>query len=86
MAFTLGDLPVIAIAIVVGVIVLGFGAKILDQIDDDMTANTTAYLIVGNGTSALGKIGKQLPTLGLVIVAALIIGIVATSFYMGRRS
>jgi len=84
MAFTLGDLPIIAVAIVVGVIVLGFGAKILDQIDDDMTG--TSASIVANGTSALDKVGKQLPTLGLVIVAALIIGIVATSFYMGKRS
>ena len=83
MAFTLGDLPVIAISLTVGVIVLGYGAKILGEVDDDMTG--TAAEVVANGTSALGKVGKQLPTLGLVIVAALIIGVIATSFYLGRR-
>jgi len=83
MGFGIGDLPVIAVAIVVGVVVLGFGAKILAELSGDMTG--TAKEVVDNGTKTLGTIGKQLPTLGLVIVAALIIGVVATSFYLGKR-
>ena len=82
--FSLGDLPVIAVSIGVGAIVLGYVAKILDELDDDLTG--TAGDVVKNGSSATLKIGKQLPTLGLVVAAALIIGVIATSFYLGKRT
>ena len=84
MAYNLNSLGPLAITFVVGAIILGFGAKVLDEIAGDFTVNSTEQAIAQNGTEALGKIGKHLPTLGLVVVAALIIGIVVTSFYYGK--
>ena len=84
MAFTLGDLPMIAIAVGVGVLVLAYVAKVLSEVDDDMTGDSLDVVL--NGSKALTNVGKQLPTVGTIVIAALIIGIIATSFYLGRRS
>lgn len=82
-AYTLQDLAPVAILFVVAAIVLGFGAKVLSEISTDLTG--TSQAIVDNGTESLNVIGKYLPTLGLVVVAALIISVVVGAFYFGRR-
>jgi type II secretory pathway component PulF len=83
--YRLQDLAPLAVIFVVAAIVLGFGAKVLDEIDDEFTDNTTQWNVVQNGTYALNKMGKWLPTLAIVVVAALIISVVVSAFYFGRR-
>ena len=46
---------------------------------------TTASLSAANATSGIGQVGSWLPTIGLIVAAAVIIGILFSSFY-GRRS
>ena len=72
----------IALALGVGVIVLSYVAKILSEVDDDMTGD--ALDIVKNGSSATLKLGKQLPTVGLVVGVALILGVIGSAFYFGK--
>ena len=40
---------------------------------------------VQNATLGIGKLAKWMPTIGLVIAAAIVIGVVMTSFGTGRR-
>lgn len=49
-----------------------------------VNAKNSASLAAGNSTGALGQVGSWIPTIGLIIAAAVIIGILFTSFY-GRR-
>ena len=84
-AYTLGSVPMIALAIGVGVIVLSYIAKILGEFNDsDFTVNSTEEAVLQNGTKGLLKLGKQLPTVGLVVGVALIIGVIGSAFYFGR--
>ena len=83
MGYNLQDLAPIAITFVVAAIVLGFGAKVLAEISADLTG--TSQSIVDNGTESLNTIGKYLPTLGLIVVAALIISVVVGAFYFAGR-
>ena len=87
--YSLQELSPLAITFVVAAIVMGFGAKVLSDMATDFNegnANTsTAWAITQNGTEAVNTIGKYLPTLALIIVAALIIGVVISAFYFGRN-
>jgi len=87
---TLGSIATIAVLFVVAGITLGIGAEILDDIylsvnNTATPANRTiASLAVANASEGLGELARWMPTIGLVIAAALIIGIVFTSFVQQR--
>lgn len=70
----------IAITFVVVGIVLGIGADVLDNVDDNFVGNTTAATTVGNATDGISEIASWLPTIGLILAAAVIIGILFTAF------
>ena len=73
----LGDLSGIAITFVVLAVVLGVGATILDSIQLGQTADSTAYNATGEGLTALGDFAGWLPTLAVIVVAAVVIGTIA---------
>jgi len=78
--FTLGQLAAVGVTFVVIAIVLGMGAKVLDKVDDTMTSGTVAYSSVQNGTAGIGELASWLPTIAIIVAAAVIIGIVVTYF------
>ena len=78
--FTVQDLVPLAIAFVVIAIVLGMGATILSDIQDTQTANKTAYNASGHGLDALDELSSWLPTIAIIVVAAIIIGIIILYF------
>jgi len=85
----LGDLSTIAIVFVVAGIALGIGAEVLNDIytsvnDTSTGVHNIASLAVRNTSEGIAELAKWMPTIGLVIAAALIIGIVFTSFVRGR--
>ena len=94
---TLSSLAAIGVVFVVVAIVVSFGSQILGQIRQSQCGgswNSSSNLCLGGktlqhnitikGLDALAKIGEWLPTLALVVIAAIVIGIVVT--YLGRTS
>jgi len=63
----------IAITFVVLAIVLSFGATILDDLQDAQTS----------GLESIEEFADWLPTLALIVVAAIIIGIIVRYFAFG---
>jgi len=82
-SFTINDLGTIAIAIVIAAIILGLGGTILERIQGTQTINSTAYNATGYGSSGLTTMAEFIPTIAIVAVAAIVIGIILVFF--GRR-
>ena len=74
------DLAPIAIAFVVVSIVIGVGADVVDDIQDDQTGNTTAWNASQNGLEGLEKLSSWLPTIAIVVAAAVVIGVLVYYF------
>ena len=73
-----GDMSGAVIVFVVTAVILGFGAVILTGIGTGLTGD--AATVVANGTDGLLKFGEYLPTLALVIIGAIVIGVLVRSF------
>ncbi|MEE9238433.1 MAG: hypothetical protein V3U58_02615 [Thermodesulfobacteriota bacterium] len=82
--FTINDLGTIAIALVVAAIILGLGATILEKIQGTQTTNKTAFNASGFGLDGLNTMAEFLPTIAIVAVAAIVIGIILVFFGRGR--
>lgn len=82
--FTIGQLAGIAIAFVIVAFTLAMGASILTDLQSTQTASSYAYNATENGLEALDTMASWLPTLGLVVIAAVIIGVLI--FYLGRKN
>ena len=83
--FTINDLGTIAIALVVAAIILGLGATILEKIQGTQTVNATAFNASGFGLDGLNTMAEFLPTIAIVAVAAIVIGIILVFFGRGGR-
>ncbi len=82
-AFTISDIGTIAIALVVAAIILGLGATILEKIQTTQTTNGTAFNSSGFGLQGLSTMAEFIPTIAIVAVAAIVIGIILVFF--GRQ-
>ncbi len=82
-AFTINDLGTIAIALVVAAVILGMGATILEKIQGTQTSIGYAYNSSGYGLEGLNTMAEFVPTIAIVAVAAIVIGIILVFF--GRR-
>lgn len=71
----------------VGILATALVAEVIGRINQSQTVGTKAANISGSGLEGLKQLGLQYPTLGVVIGAALIIGVViaAFSFGMGKK-
>lgn len=76
-AMTLSDLAPVAIAFVFVAVVIGVGATVLADIQADQTVSSTAYNATGEGLTSLNELGSWLPTIALVIAAAIVIGVLS---------
>lgn len=74
----LEDMVGVAITIVIIAVVTGLGGTILDDIQKTQTQNTTSYNATGYGLKSIGTLASWLPTIILVIVLALIVGVILT--------
>lgn len=77
------DLAPVAIILVVAGIAIGIGAEVLDTIQGDLSAGVPKQA-VGNATEGLGKLADWMPIIGLVVAAAIVIGVVFWSFARGK--
>ena len=82
-SFTIGDMGTIAIALVVASVILGMGATILEKVkaiqSDESARNTSQF-----GLDGLNVMAEFIPTIAIVAVAAIVIGIILVFF--GRQS
>lgn len=86
---SLGDLTPVAIAFVFVAVVLTVGANVLSDVQSDFVTgaagcNATAktgcgydYNATGAGLDSVDTLGSWLPTIGLVVAAAIVIGVLA---------
>jgi hypothetical protein len=70
-----GDLLPIGITLVVVTVALAFGLQVLGDIKGDMTANSAEANATSDGITGLSKLTGKLPTIGLVLAAVVVIGI-----------
>ncbi len=82
-SFTISDLGTIAIALVVAAVILGMGATILDKLQSTQPINGSAYNTSGFGITGMVTIAEFIPTIAIVAVAAIVIGIILVFF--GRQ-
>ena len=80
----LNEFASVAITFVVIAIIIGIGGTVLDEVQDTQTTDSTAYNATGGGLTGIETFGNWLPTVAVVLVSALVIGIIAAYFYMGR--
>jgi len=79
----LQDLAPIAITFVVVAIVISVGADVLSNVQTG-TENTTEWNATHYGLQGLEELGSWLPTLAIIIVAAVIIGVISAWFMFGK--
>ena len=82
--FTLGQMVPVAIMFVVIAIVISLGATVLAGMQDTQTADSVAFNTTGAGLDSLSTFGDYLPTIALVVVISLIIGIISV-YLMNRQ-
>ena len=87
----LKDLLPAGLAIVVAGIAIGVGADITTTLQNQHNATDAAYAervahgVALNATAGLGEIGSWFGTIGLIVAAAVVIGILVTAFYFKNR-
>ena len=78
----LESLGSVAIILVVAAIVIAMGGTILKDLQDsvDDGTNNSAYNVSAKGLTSMTTLANWLPTIAIVVAAAIIIGVVVTSF------
>lgn len=83
--YQLRDLLPVALIFVVATIAISIGADVIDNVQASQTSGTAAYNVSDFGLGAMEELGSWLPTLALVVAAAIVIGVLVFSFAMGGR-
>ena len=81
----LNDAAGLALAFVLFVICVSVGGSVLAGIQTSQTTNSVAYNATGYGLTGITNLANQSGTIGTVIGAAVLIGIVLTAFYVGGQ-
>lgn len=76
MPLSLGDMSTLAILFIVVAVTISIGASILAGVQGTQTANSLSYNITGYGLTGTNTLGNWLPTIAIVVGAAVILGIV----------
>jgi hypothetical protein len=76
----LQDLAGIAIIFVVVAIVISIGSDVLTEVRQGEANYTNKYNATGYGLEGLEELASWLPTIAIVVVAAVVIGIIALYF------
>jgi len=73
--FEIRDMLPIGITFVVLGVGMTYGLDVMEDVNADMTENSSAYNASQDAIEGVGKIPEKMPQIALVIVAAIIIGI-----------
>ena len=83
--YDIGSLPSIGIAFIIIGIVLGAGALVLSKFNDKLTAGSIQSQAVLNASEGIKEVSEFLPTIGIIVAIAVIIGIVMFSLGGGGK-
>lgn len=79
---SVNQLGALGLVVVVAAIILGMGAEILAELQEQQTANSSAYNITSQGLAGLAVFGNWIPLIALVLVASIVIGVIVR--YLGN--
>jgi hypothetical protein len=77
---TVSDIGPIALVLGIAVLIVAIVGSILAGMQTNQTADTVAYNVTGKGLEAMGTFGGNFGTIALVVGAAIVIGVLVTSF------
>lgn len=92
--YTVKDLMPIALIITVSIIAITIGAEVVDDVQDGFITGATgctttnqslcgyAYNTSESGLQGMDELGSWFPTIGLVVAASVVIGVLVYSFAM----
>jgi hypothetical protein len=81
----LNDMPGVVITFVVIAVILGIGATILTSVQSGQTAGSIAYNASASGLEGLDTMAGWQPTLAIVVIAAVVIGVIGFFYLANRR-
>lgn len=81
--FTIGDILPLAITLVVVAVAVGLGADVLNDIQTTQTTGSVAANVSGYGLGAMNTFGEWLPTIALIVVISVILGVLIV--YLANR-
>jgi len=81
--YSIQSLVPLGVAFVVIAFVISMGGEILTSLQDDQTTDSVAYNVTGHGLDSMVELGSWLPTLALVVIAAIVIGVLITYLAKG---
>ena len=81
----LRDLLPVALLLVVATLAISIGADVLSNVRSDQSSGTAAYNVSTFGLSGMEELGSWVPTIALVVAAAIVIGVLVYSFAMGGK-
>ena len=82
--YQVNDIAPIAIALGLAIVVTVIIAKVVSDVEADQTAGSYGENISLNGLAGLDELGSWFDTIGLVVAAAVIIGILVYAFSFRR--
>lgn len=77
-------MPTIVVAVVITLLVMSFGALILSNVGDTMTADSAEANLTDTGIDAIADGGDLIGPLVIVAVAGVIIGVLFMAFGRSR--
>ena len=78
--YGVADIAPMAIMLGLAIVVTVVMADVVTQIQEDQVANSYGYNISTSGLEGLDELGSWFDTIGLVVAAAVIIGILVYAF------
>ena len=82
----LNDAAGMALAFVLFVVVVSVGGQVLAGVQSSQTSGSVAYNATGYGLTGITNLANQSGTIGTIIGAAILIGIILTAFYVGKSN
>ena len=76
----LGSLGKVVLVFGVGIIIASITVDIVSNIKSGQTANSAAYNTSAKGEEGILKVANYFPTIGLVVAAVILIGLLIRSF------
>jgi len=83
--FNIGDMLPLGMTIVTVGIALSLGLTVLSDFKDSQTVDSNAYNGTANAEEGLTKFTNYLPTISLVVVVSIIIGIIVNYMFFRNR-
>jgi len=79
------ELSPLVIILVVTAIALGLGGSIIASIQTGQTVNSSSWNASSNGLNGIQTMASWLPTIAIIVAAAVVIGILSMMFIGGRK-